>query len=115
MNKWIKGKKRFILKNRKSFTKEENLFAKQFQRLFVSCEVVNINRLTITRLYKYVLKNKFMTKEEFELSIRVILFSIYKNPKRDSKYTFYLDFYKNIGIHFKKENDSIKIEFKGRC
>lgn len=113
MNKWIKGKKRFILKNRKEFTKEENLFAKQFERLFISCQAVNVNRLTITRLYKYVLKNKFMTKEEFELSIRVVLFRISINTKQDSKYTFYLDFYKSIGIKFHKENDSVKIEFKG--
>ncbi|WP_252241530.1 hypothetical protein [Clostridium sp. ZBS18] len=115
MNKWIKNKKRFIMNSRKSSTKEENLFAKQFQRLYISCEAVNINRLTITRLYKYVLRNKFMTKDEFQLSIRMILFNICKGYKDASQCDLYLNFYNYIGIKFHKENDSVKIEFKGRC
>lgn len=111
MNKWIKGKKRFIIDVRKELGKEENLFADKFQILWIFCQYLNINRLTITRLYKYVLKYKFMPINEFEISIRMILAHIDKCClfKDNSRCKYYLDFYNSIGVRFIKQNKTINI------
>lgn len=113
MNKWIKNKKCFIMESRKSFTKEENIFTKQFQRLYAFCEIANINRLIIIRLYKYILKHKFISKDEFQISMVSIFVNIYNSNevKYNSKCQYYIDLYSNMGIKFIKENNRIKINY----
>lgn len=113
MNKYIKQKRFNKINYREYFTKEDSIFINQFKYLYYTCKSTNINRLTILRLYKHVLKNTFITKNEFEISIRMILCGVRLSCdiKNGSRYKYYIDLYRNMGIKFIKEDNRIKINY----
>jgi hypothetical protein len=112
VNKHIKKKKQIKL-YRNEFTKEQLLFQKQFPHLFAICdtEFPMITRLDIKRVYKKVIKNSTTTKDEFEISIKIILVrinDILEDFKEGTRVRYYYDLYKSLGITFRDNEGNIK-------
>lgn len=115
MNRYIKNKKRINLIVKKSFSKEELLFQKQFPILFISCicKYKNITRLDLNKIYKKVIVIRSMSKDTFETTLKMILFRIdYDgcNFKKGSYGKYYYDLYTTLGIKFKDAEGNIKIK-----
>lgn len=115
MNKHIKRRKQIKL-YKKEFTKEQLLFQKQFPHLFAICdtEFPMITRLDIKRVYRKVIKHSTTMKDEFEISIKIILVrinDIFEDFKEGTRVRYYYDLYKSLGITFKDN----KGNFKLRC
>jgi hypothetical protein len=113
LNKYIKRKKR-IKMYKNEFTKEQLLFQKQFPHLFTICdtELPNITRLDIKRVYNKATQYSTITKDEFEISIKIILFrinDIMKDFKEGSRVRHYYDLYTSLGVMFKDTEGNIKL------
>lgn len=74
MNKYIKNKKKNKMLPKKLFSKQELLFLKKFPRLHAICYYNNISYQTINKGWNTV--KKIVTKEEYEIAIRVAIAAI---------------------------------------
>lgn len=111
MNKYIKRKKQ-IKMCKSEFTKEQLLFQKQFPHLFAICdsEITSVSRLHIKRVYNRVIKYSTMKKDEFETSIKMILWILYENRHMGVSARHYFDLYTKLGIMFKDNDGNIKLK-----
>lgn len=116
MNKYIKKKKTDKLRRKRNFEKEDLLFLRQFPRLFPTfyCIMPSISRIHIKKVYNRVMKYKIMNRDEFETSIKTILFNFYNGTpitcfNSNSYFRYYYDLYTQLGIIFKDNEGNIKL------
>lgn len=114
MNKYIKRKKQIKMYKRE-FTKEQLLFQKQFPHLFAICdsEITSVSRLHIKRVYNKVMKHSPINKDEFEFSLKIILYRINHDDYsflKGSRIKYYYDLYTSLGIMFNDNDGNIKLK-----
>lgn len=115
MNKYIKRKKKTLLKINKSLTKEERLFVKQFPRLYAICIIdeLKLNRIILNKIYKRVINSKYsIDKDYFQTTLRMVLIHIFEDKrfKIGSVAEYYFELYTKLGIMFKDNEGNIKLK-----
>ena len=113
MNKRIKKKYKSNMYT--SFTKEDKIFIKEFNMLYPICKNLNIDRLTIKRLYKYCNRYCYINKNSFEINLRLLLAYYYYNKSLkniNDKYIFKV--FKILGVQFNTINNKINISWNER-
>lgn len=111
MNKHIKRKKQIKMYKRE-FTKEQLLFQKQFPYLFFICdfEFNEITRLHIKKVYNRVIKYSTLKKDEFQTSLKMILWILHENSHMGVLARHYFELYTKLGIMFKDNQGNIKLK-----